>query len=391
MIETSTPEPSDPPPPLEPPTKATEQPNNTTPEPKQGSWLRHHRRFILIASIMLVIGGTAGTGAYLLSRHRQVTSRTSSTVATKPTAPLKPITQASPLTGLQVAPELASRPITAVVIENQTDARPQSGLSQAGVVYEALAEGGITRFLAFYLEQTAPSLGPVRSIRTYFVDWALEFGAPVAHAGGNADALDLIAPLHMKDMNEFTNGTYFQRSSDRYAPHNLYTSSAQLDKLEQALGYFTPSSFTPSPRKPDTPATAATPAPHPDIKINYSYNGYQVEYQYATATNDYARFLAGAPHIDRNTSAQIHVKNIVVEVMPTSYGTTRIGEQTVIMGTPGSGRAIVFRDGTAVEGTWTKTSHTDRTRLLDSSGQDIPLDAGNTWYSIVTAPSAVTY
>jgi hypothetical protein len=306
----------------------------------------------------------------------------------KKTVPAKPLTQASPLSGLAVAPELAKRPITAVVIENHPDARPQSGLQDAGVVYEALAEGGITRFLAFYLENRPAQLGPVRSIRTYFVDWALEFGAPVAHVGGNADALDLISPLHMKDMNQFYNGGSFYRTTDRYAPHNAYTSSDLLDALEAKLGYNTPASFTPSPRQKDAPQPNPT---HPIIDINYSYNGYQVEYRYDAGCNCYNRFLAGAPHIDRNTGKQIQVKNVVVEYMPTSYGYTRIGESTVIMGTPGSGQAIVFRDGGAEAGTWNKTSHADRTKLIDTGGKDIPLDAGNTWYSIVPVGKTVKY
>lgn len=354
----------------------------------------HSRRsvivFVLIGALAVV--GVA-TGLYLTFRGtglRGAISGINTNIQTsQPTPPApKPTTLASPLTGVQLDPETARRPITAVVIENHTDARPQSGLSQAGVVYEALAEGGITRFLAFFLDQRPPQLGPIRSIRTYFVDWALEFNAPVAHVGGNADALDLIAPLAMKDMNQFSYGSYFYRTTDRFAPHNAYSSSDMLDSLQKKLGYYTPADFKVSPRKADTPAASAN---HPTINIDYSYASYAVRYQYDAATNDYARFLAGQPHVDRNTGAQIRVKNIVVEYMPTNYGTTRIGEQTVIMGTPGSGKAIVFRDGTAIEGTWTKPNHNTRTRLLDAAGNDIPLDPGNTWYSIVPNTKTVSY
>ena len=301
----------------------------------------------------------------------------------------KPTTKASPLTGLQVAPELADRPITAIVIENlYPDARPQSGLGQAGVVYEALAEGGITRFLAFFLDTQPASLGPVRSLRTYFVDWGLEFNAPVAHCGGNIDALDLIGPLGLKDMNQFAYGSSFYRTNDRYAPHNLYTSTQLLDKLEQVLGFNQPANFTVSPRKKDSPAN---PPNASTINIDYSYPAYAVIYKYNAATNDYIRYLGGVPHVDRNTGQPIHVKNVVVEYMPTSYGYTRIGQAAVVMGTVGSGKSIVFRDGTAVEGTWSKTSHNARTRLLDVAGQDISLNAGNTWYSIVPIGKLATY
>ncbi|MEO7617912.1 MAG: DUF3048 domain-containing protein, partial [Candidatus Saccharibacteria bacterium] len=330
-----------------------------------------------------------GAGSWYLVAHKATPAPVAvqSTPKPTPTPVATPVTKLSPLTGLAVAPELADRPITGVVIENHPDARPQSGLSQAGVVYEALAEGGITRFLAFYGDQQAGALGPVRSVRTYFVDWTLEYDAPLAHAGGNADALDLIGPLGMKNMDGLGIGApTFYRINDRYSPHNLYTSGSLLDALEDKYGFKT-STFVVSPRKKDEPGTGA----HPTIHIDYSYSGYQVDYKYDPATNDYARALANAPHIDKETGKQIHVKNIVVEYMPTSYGFTRINEQTVMMKTVGTGKAIVFRDGNAVEGTWSKASHNARTELLDASGQAIPLDAGNTWYSIVPNDKVVSY
>src|SRR5581483_1401572 len=120
---------------------------------------------------------------------------------------------------------MAKRPF-AVVVENHPDARPQSGLSQADVVYEALAEGGITRFLAIFQSQDVKSIGPVRSARTYFNDWAQEWGAVYAHVGGNSDALALIKAgiPGVSDADQFFNDPYFTRISSRRPPHNTYTS-----------------------------------------------------------------------------------------------------------------------------------------------------------------------
>ena len=368
----------------EPDVITTEQVTEKQPK-KLFHWLKRHKKAVIIGFAgAIIIGGGAAMAFGVFGKKPQET-----VIKVIKKDPPKPKTVASPLTGVQVAPELAEQPITAVVIENHTDARPQSGLSQAGVVYEALAEGGITRFLAFFLDEKPKEVGPIRSIRTYFVDWALEFNAPVAHVGGNIDALDIINPLRMKDMNQFTYGSYFYRTSDRYAPHNMYSTMDKLWALEKKLGYDEPSDFTPTPRV--AKEKAAETADHPNIHINYSYNGYQVDYQYAAATNDYARLLAGKPHIDRNTGQQIHIKNVVVQYMPTSYGTTRIGEQTVIMGTPGSGKAVVFRDGTAIEGTWSKPNHSTRTKFVDTQGNEIKLNPGNTWYSIVPISNSVTY
>jgi hypothetical protein len=296
------------------------------------------------------------------------------TPTTIPTPMPTPILKASALTGEMVEPTLAARAIRSIIIENHPDARPQSGLADAGVVYEALAEGGITRFQTFFLDKQPKTIGPVRSLRSYFVDWGLEYNSPVAHAGGNIDAIDLIVPLGLKSLNALSIGApTFYRTSDRFAPHNLYTSSILMDNLLVKRNYNTPADFTISSRKADTPATAPT---NPNIHIDYSYN---------------ARSLAGSPHIDRNTGSQIHVKNIVVEFMPTSYGFTRANEQKVIMGTVGEGKALVFRDGSVIEGTWSKTSHSARTILKDANGAEIPLNVGNTWYSIVPTEKKVTY
>ena len=346
------------------------------------AWVIQHKKIVVICAAVLLVGGGA---ALALTRNRQPISRL---VPKLGKAKAEPKTKSSPLTGLAVEPAQAERPITGVVIENHPNARPQSGLQDAGVVYEALAEGGITRFLAFYLEKRPGTMGPIRSLRTYFVDWALEFNAPVAHVGGNADALDIVQPLGMKDMNEFAHGSYFYRSNDRYAPHNMYSSSDSLDKLQQALGFYKPAEFKPSPRKKDQPAK---PASHPAMSVNYSYPGFEIEYRYDTASNEYLRFMAGQPHIDRNNGQQIRVKNVVVQYMPTSFGFTRIGEATVIMGTPGSGKAVVFRDGKAIEGTWSKSQHRERTKLLDRQSKEIKLNRGNTWYSIVPNDRSASY
>jgi hypothetical protein len=385
-----------PPPTAQPPQNPTIQPvmdDLKPPKDAPPSWqrfknfVRTHRTRTLIVVGVLLIAPTAAWAYIQYTKPVQIISSNVTVLKKKP----QPTTVASPLTGLPVSPAVAKNPVVAVVIENlDPNARPQSGLSQAGVVYEALAEGGITRFLAFFEDSLPPSIGPVRSLRPYFIDWALEFNAPVIHAGGSATALAEVGPLGLKDINALYGGPsqYFMRTTDRVAPHNLYTTGANVSAALQAYGFNGPPTFTPSPRKKDQPTK--TPA-HPDINIDYSYNGYQVEYKYVYSCNCYDRWLGGVPHIDRNTGQQIQVKNVVVEYMPITYGTTSTGEQTVSMATPGSGQAIVFRDGGAVTGTWSKSTHTQRTQLLDANGKPIPLDAGNTWYSIVPTTKTVSY
>ncbi len=378
-----------------------DQPANTPddqpiPEPKlsapaahRPAWFKHNLKW-LIPVCLIVTAIVVGGVIYALRPAPTAPVATATPSPTpSPTPVPTPVLKASPLTGELIDPALADRAIRSIIVENHPDARPQSGLSDAGVVYEALAEGGITRFQTFFLDKQPKAIGPVRSLRPYFIDWGLEFNAPVAHAGGSSNALDLVKPLGLKDINALIVGPpTFYRTSDRYAPHNLYTSSSLMDALLTARGWNVPANFTVSPRKADAPAQ--TPS-HPAIHINFSYNGYQVDYTYVAASNDYARNLAGAPHIDRNTGTQIHVKNVIVEYMPTTYGTSTSGAQATFMQTVGSGKALVFMDGGVIGGTWSKTSHNARTTLTDAAGAEIPLNVGNTWYSIVPIGNLVSY
>ena len=115
------------------------------------------------------------------------------------------------------------------MIENMVTSRPQSGLDRANLVYEALAEGGITRFLAVFASgEEIEKIGPVRSARTYYLDWAKELSAAYIHVGGSPEALRLIPQYDILDLNQFYNSPNFWRAKERAAPHNLYTSSELL-------------------------------------------------------------------------------------------------------------------------------------------------------------------
>jgi hypothetical protein len=295
-----------------------------------------------------------------------------------------------PLMGLPTSDPAAKQPVIGVMIENlYPQARPQSGLGQAGVVYEALAEGGITRFLAIFQEPLPGNLGPVRSLRPYYLDWGLEYGIPVAHAGGSQPALAAVGPLGLKDINALNyDGSFFVRTRDRSAPHNLYTNPTLLAQLDHQLGFDTPPAFKPVPRKPDSPAPGP---PHPTININFSTSPYAVQYRYDAGSNSYARFMGGAPHIERNTGLQIMVKNVVVEFVPTSYGTQDDGKPETDYHLIGSGSALVFDDGSVTAANWSKASDSAPTLLTDQAGKPISFNRGNTWYSVVPTGNSVTY
>lgn len=293
----------------------------------------------------------------------------------------------SPLTGTEVTEALASRPITGVMIENSIDARPQSGLEEAGIVFEAIAEGGITRFLALFQESQPGNIGPIRSARPYYVRWAAGYDARYVHSGGSGEALALIRQLGVKDMDHGQYGERVaSRVSNRFAPHNVYTSMERVDSLGNELGY-TSSKFTPFARKVDEKPTAEAPATANRIDFNISSANYNTFYNYDATTNTYSRFMAGVPHLDQESGKQIKPKNVVALYMSYSIHPNRIHS---VYGNVGTGEAEIFQDGKVIKATWRKTSDTASLELIDVAGEPIELNRGQTWITAIQ-PGRVSY
>jgi hypothetical protein len=374
--------------PDEPAPIVSESPVHPPAHPKR-RWYRS--RWFYVALVILVILLTSGGLVwYKLASSKHVPAVVAKITSTPTPTPTPTIIYDS-LTGLPVASTAAAAdPVVGVMIENLfPNARPQSGLGQAGVVYEALAEGGITRFLAIFQEPLPVSLGPVRSLRPYYLDWGLEYGIPIAHAGGSQPALAEVPELGLKDINALVyDGSYFFRTTDRAAPHNLYTNSTLLPQLVTKLGFATAPTFQALPRKSDAPQ--ATPS-NPVININFSSSEYAVQYNYVAASDKYLRDMGGVAHIDRNTGQQISVKNIVVEFVPTTYSTQDDGKPETDMNLIGQGRTLVFEDGGVITGTWNKSSAAAQTQLLDTTGKPIQFNRGNTWYEVVPTNAGVSY
>lgn len=312
---------------------------------------------------------------------------------TPPPKPAKKVVKAAPiitsrLTGDTVTASQEALPVTGVMIENTPDARPQSGLGQAGVVFEALAEGGITRFLALFEEGNPSSIGPVRSARPYYVNWDLGFDAGYVHAGGSPDALALIPSENVKDLNALTNGSFFHRITTRIAPHNLYTSMSDLTAFNNSKGYTT-SNFTGFPRKADAPLKVPTAT---KLSFNPSYATYSSSWTYIPAANAYNRDEDGAPLMDANTNTQIQSKVVIGMVIPWTNGALdSSGAYYVEYQELGTGPAYIFQDGGVTIGTWTKSSPTAQVEFKDASGAPLKLNAGQTWITVVASPSQLSY
>ena len=346
--------------------------------------IRHNtKKFWLIFAAVVAVLGIAAI-IYFVWFSKQPLNRADpkgSGTAAEPSIKIVP----SPLSGEEVSSDLAKRPITGVIIENSPNARPQSGLASAGVIFEAIAEGGITRLLVLYQEGQPELIGPVRSIRPYYVDWSMGYEASVAHVGGSAEGLQQIRTLPgARDLDQFANGAYFFRSTDRYAPHNVYTRTSLLDELSDKRGYKS-SKFEPVPRKKPTPSEAPNAQ---NIAVNFSSNLFRANYTYNPAENNYLRSIGGVPHLDRESGQQL--KSTVIVVMKTSFSLHPDG-QHYVYGTIGSGEALVFQDGTVTIGTWEKASRTDMIKLKNAEGQPIKLNPGQTWYEALPSNKTVTY
>lgn len=341
------------------------------------SWVHlHHTATFALAGVGVIVATALIVTVILFQSPKEVSAPNT---AIKPSATPKPVMYYSPLTGEQVPDKPSTeRAVTAIMIENSPDARPQSGLKPAGVVYEAIAEGGITRFLALYQQQKPQLIGPVRSVRLYYVDWLAPFQASVAHVGGSKFALDEVRNGKYRDIDQFFNAGTYWRATDRYAPHNVYTSFEKLDALNQKKGYNT-SSFTAWPRVDGAPSKTPN-ATSIDVKISGPL--YNSHYDYDATTNTYKRFLAGAPHNDRE-AGQITPSNVIVlDTNMTKIFEDGYREQIT---TTGTGRARIFQNGTVTEAKWTKPDRATQIKFTDLAGAEVSLNRGQTWITAVPA------
>lgn len=282
----------------------------------------------------------------------------------------------APISGNLVPPDVAQKKPVAIVIENHPDARPQSGLNSASLVFETFAEGGITRFLAIFQEGESREIGPVRSARTYFVDWAASYKALFAHVGGNIDALDMLPKSGAYDINQFYFGNFFWRDNKRYAPHNVYTTVAKLYEAAKTKNYpTTDSNISAFLFKDDLKKEERSIASSFTVNFNQSF---AVTYSYDPEKNSYLRSMSKIPQKDNTTGEQIVAKNVIVCFSDFSYGKTRIGEQKTTIRTTGKGNALFFIDGARNTGTWSRQSG-GITRFFDANGNEIKLNAGTTW------------
>jgi hypothetical protein len=312
-----------------------------------------------------------------------------------PTPVPTPVTAPAPLTGEPVKPAMADRRVMVVMIDDQFDARPQSGLSDADVVWQAPAEGGIPRYMAFFQTGDPPAVGPVRSSRLYFIAWASEWRPLYVHAGGSPQAKALLASskgrgsyVYNADEFRWGGGRYLWRIKTRFAPHNVYTDGKHLRQLARRVGA--------DPVEGQEPAwNFADPKPieeRPEggtIVVPYLAN--RITYTYDRETNTYKRSVTGEKRqVDAGTKDRVAPTNVVVMAVrfaPLNDGSHKSRLEAQVTG---SGKAWIATNGKTIRGTWKKKGFRAKTRFFDRNGDEVTLTRGQTFVQVVPLSAKVT-
>ena len=321
------------------------------------------------------------------------------------------------------------RPITAVV-ENHKDSRPPSGLSRADVVYEVVAEGGITRFLSvFYCDAASQDvrIGPIRSARVYLVNWAGEYAdSPLfVHSGGantvcgscpggvkpkgtvdpEVDAFTLLTNLGWRyysgnALDAGTNVGYpvvwrdYERIPGVASEHTFMGSTDKLYEEGAKRGFSAVSdgvawnaNFVPWKFADDNPQTPTA------SKISFGFwdgmPDYDVTWEYDKANNQYLRFNGGTKHYDLDSGEQLNAKDVVIEFVDEKGPVDK--EHHMFYDVVGKGDALIFQNGSVIEGTWKKNSISSRTQFYDKNGSEISLVRGKIWIEAVPAGNKIDY
>lgn len=375
-----------------------------------------------IAAIVLFI--TSAGVSFSIAASASPTSKTQELVSSLPSPtkaleedPNEPKTESCPINGAMHTKKAKDnwqvrRPL-AVMIENHVESRPQSGLSSADIVYEAVAEGGITRFMAiFFCNLSDVQVGPIRSARTYFLDWVLPYDALYAHVGGantpgQADALGQIIKFKLKALNQFSIGfpTFwrdYQRLGHPVATeHTMYSTTQKLWEVGSKrnwtatdnTGRSWDESFIAWKFKDSSGGSGTGPDAN-QIQVTFWQNqpDYEVSWQYEKSCDCYKRKNGGTDQMDLNNKQQLSAKNVIVQFKKESNAFDGYeGNVHLLYKTTGSGKALIFIDGKVIEGQWVKPTRNVREKFLDRGGKEVSFNKGVIWIQTVPEGAKISY
>ncbi len=362
----------------------------------------------LIIGIVAFLGG-AGCLAYALLAPEKILNDL--TFPTLPSKTAETDKVYSDLTGEELSDaSLKNSPVYCIQTPNGLDgARPQTGLKDAGVVFEAIAEGGITRFAAIYQNPTNAIIGPIRSLRIYYLDWDVPFDCTIIHAGGSQEAVNAVNSYkHIsEDYNYMYRGEY-----GYHLWNNLFTTPDLLSNIggsSNVKGFSRVTPETANKNRIDSQATklditaasdSDTSALNPSVStIRLSFgsgDNFSPVYQYNSETNTYDRYYAyGGSHDvymcpsenlngkdpqDYCYTSQVSPSVVVAMIVDEHLSSDGVHEAIT---TIGSNTVYIFQNGEVIKGKWSKASRDEQIRFYDESGAEISLNPGQTWISAI--------
>ena len=286
-----------------------------------------------------------------------------------------------PLTGL-VAPDVQAimlRPLS-IKIENSAVSRPQTGLGSADVVYESVAEGGITRFNTIFQSQMPKTVGPVRSARLSDIWVVPQYHALFVFSGASRQVTNALKSAQLPNLSEDAGvSAPYSRSSARSAPHNLYVNTKKAYAEAAKRGMAVTGDV---PRLQFSPRVAAQAATITVVSIPFS-DANKVSWTYKPSAEKYLRVNDGQKAVDAANNKQIAASNVVVMwARYTAASRDKVGSTTYDINLGGTGRVSVFRSGKRFDGTWT-ADNTSPPKFAAADGTPIKLAPGNTWFQVV--------
>lgn len=284
----------------------------------------------------------------------------------------------SPLSGLYGPEEKINRRPVAIMFDNHPNARWQSGLKDAEIIYEFPVEAPYTRYLGIYLMNDPESIGSIRSSRPYFVTTVLEYDAVYVRVGGSEQAIADVKSLKIADVDGLTSSNkVFWRTSNKRMPHNLYSSMEVLRKAQKDKGYKELGDYTPFKFKEDEEDIKGELAN--TVIINYNKNNITA-YNYDLENKVYTRTKDGKLHIDEINETQIIAKNIIIQESKTRVIDNLARLEIDLIG---EGKGKYITNGKFIDIKWRKQSRAGKTLYYDLEDNEIIFNPGITWIQVV--------
>lgn len=291
------------------------------------------------------------------------------------------------------------RPI-AYMIDNNKNAQPQSNINKAFVVYEIIVEGNETRLMAIFKDQDTGTVGPIRSARHYFLDYAAEYDAIYAHLGLSPQAGEAMAEQGTNNINGqlYDDGnarhsqSIYWRDKSRNAPHNAYTSIETIRYISSVLGYKdTTTKGTPFNYSAEEVVLDSEDAVDANKVVIPYASSHKVSYVYDEETGRYTRYSKGTKQTDKETGEDAITKNLII-TFAKNYDladTENKGRQEVI--TTGTLDGYYVTNGKAIPIKCIKNTKQSQTKYTDLAGNEISINDGNTWVNVCPIDANVTF